>query len=452
MLKEHTKIVSSTEIFVDYLLAIIPIALLLFISNIAFNGLIVLSTLLYPVLKILCLKYSKLYESRRYSGFLSYYFKLGRSLVLYHSASLLLMGLAFLFFKTSSMLSFTITFIVLDTSISMIKSFFALLTIYFVRYYGYNTRNVLLVGEPNDIIRAYKFLKRKNRFGLTLAGYLSEYKIRFLSDLHYYGKTDMYDSLNGKLVMDEVVFLRGSHNRRSLQRQRDSIQKHCQSQGLRFSVFNVTSNSFDLKESISDRDIYLKDTFDMVVSSMLFIIFLPLMSFIALLIKISSKGSVFFTQTRVGKNGRVFKLYKFRTMVEGADAQKKDLLQFNEMSGPVFKMKKDPRVTKLGRILRKSSLDELPQLINVLKGEMSLVGPRPPVPEEVSKYKSKHHKRLAVKPGITCIWQVSGRNNISDFENWVKLDAEYVDNRSFMMDMKILIKTLPALINRRGAQ
>ncbi len=177
---------------------------------------------------------------------------------------------------------------------------------------------------------------------------------------------------------------------------------------------------------------------------------LPILVATALAIKIDSKGPVFFRQTRSGLNGKPFKLYKFRTMCANAEAQKAKLETLNEMSGPVFKVKNDPRVTKVGRFLRKTSLDELPQFLNVLNGDMSLVGPRPPLPKEVAEYEPWQHRKLSVKPGVTCTWQVSGRNNI-DFDDWMRLDLDYIDNWSLWEDTKILAKTIPAVLKGSGA-
>jgi len=168
------------------------------------------------------------------------------------------------------------------------------------------------------------------------------------------------------------------------------------------------------------------------------------------LIKATSKGPVFFVQQRIGYNGRLFNCLKFRTMIENAEEIKKDLKKLNEMDGPVFKIKNDPRITKVGRFLRKTSIDELPQIINVLKGDMSLVGPRPPVPDEVSQYELEDRRRLSMRPGITCIWQVNGRNAIG-FDKWMELDRQYIDNWSLWLDIKILAKTIPAVLRGSGA-
>jgi exopolysaccharide biosynthesis polyprenyl glycosylphosphotransferase len=173
--------------------------------------------------------------------------------------------------------------------------------------------------------------------------------------------------------------------------------------------------------------------------------------FLALAIKLTSNGPVFFKQVRVGKNGKRFVIYKFRSMSDDAEKRKLDLMELNECDGAVFKMKDDPRVTSIGKFMRKLSLDELPQFINVVKGEMSLVGTRPPTPDEVSKYQKWHHRRISIRPGITGMWQVSGRNAITNFDEIVKLDLKYIDNWSIWEDIKIIIKTVLVLFKREGA-
>lgn len=194
----------------------------------------------------------------------------------------------------------------------------------------------------------------------------------------------------------------------------------------------------------------LKRLFDIVVSLSILILVSPLLAVSALLIKLSSRGPVFFKQRRVGIFGREFNMLKFRSMVQDAEALKGALMAQNEMSGPVFKIKKDPRITGIGHILRKFSIDELPQLINVLRGDMALVGPRPALPEEVARYEPWQKRRLSVRPGITCEWQVSGRNNIP-FEQWMYLDMHYIDHWSLFSDIVLLFKTIPVVLSGRGA-
>jgi exopolysaccharide biosynthesis polyprenyl glycosylphosphotransferase len=195
----------------------------------------------------------------------------------------------------------------------------------------------------------------------------------------------------------------------------------------------------------------LKRAFDVAMSALVLLVLSPVLAAVAIAIRIDSPGPIFFRQKRVGQNGRAFEMLKFRSMYRDAEARLEALRAQNEMSGPVFKMTNDPRVTKVGRFLRRTSLDEFPQFWNVLKGEMSIVGPRPPIPAEVRQYKRWQRRRLSMKPGITCIWQVSGRNNI-DFERWMELDLQYIDEWSLWGDIEICFRTIPAVLSTRGAR
>ena len=195
----------------------------------------------------------------------------------------------------------------------------------------------------------------------------------------------------------------------------------------------------------------LKRFLDIVFSLAALIILAPLFIILAILIKLTSPGPVFFVQVRIGQYGRSFSFYKFRSMYVDAEQRKQELLAKNESAdGVIFKMKDDPRITPIGRIIRKTSMDELPQFLNVLAGDMSLVGPRPPVPAEVREYSIEARKRLNVKPGLTCLWQVSGRSDIP-FKEQVKLDKEYISSRSLKSDLLILLRTIPAILSGRGA-
>lgn len=180
------------------------------------------------------------------------------------------------------------------------------------------------------------------------------------------------------------------------------------------------------------------------------ILVVPLLPFIAAMIKLETAGPILFKQVRVGRRGRLFPCYKFRSMSTDAELRKAELDHLNEATGAAFKIKDDPRITRVGRFLRRSSLDEFPQLWNVLVGDMSIVGPRPQIPSEVADYTPEQARRLVAKPGLTCLWQVSGRSQL-DFEEWMALDQEYVRRRSFAYDLEILLRTLPAVIERKGA-
>lgn len=206
----------------------------------------------------------------------------------------------------------------------------------------------------------------------------------------------------------------------------------------------------DLEALLVRRMPWWKRTMDIGGALFALILFSPIMLLAAAAIKFTSSGPVIFKQKRAGLGGRSFDLYKFRSMVVNAEALKKDLLKDNEQTGPVFKMKNDPRVTPVGKFLRMTSMDEVPQLLNVLKGDMSLVGPRPPTLDEVLSYEPWQRRRLQVTPGITCIWQVSGRSNVK-FMDWVRMDILYIRTRGVLQDVKLILKTIPAIIFSRGA-
>jgi exopolysaccharide biosynthesis polyprenyl glycosylphosphotransferase len=203
---------------------------------------------------------------------------------------------------------------------------------------------------------------------------------------------------------------------------------------------------------VDELSLIFKRLLDMVGSGLALLLFLPTILITCLLIKLEGSGPILFKQERVGLNGRRFQILKFRSMVVDAERRLDALKAHNEMSGPVFKMTNDPRITRLGRWMRKLSIDEIPQLWNVIRGDMSLVGPRPPLPSEVDLYLPDQRRRLSVKPGITGLWQVQGRNNIADFKDWVKLDLEYIDRWSLGLDLLILLRTIPAVLASKGAK
>lgn len=214
---------------------------------------------------------------------------------------------------------------------------------------------------------------------------------------------------------------------------------------------NREDNFLNNKREVNVGYLFFKRLIDISISFLGLVILSPLLLLIAALIKLESKGAAIFSQYRIGHKGKKFKMYKFRSMVEDAELLKKNLVEKNEMSGPMFKMKRDPRVTKIGKFIRKTSIDEIPQLLNVLKGEMSLVGPRPSLESEVNDFEKWMLKRLDVKPGLTCYWQVSGRNDIG-FEQWMNLDIKYVDERSIFVDIKLIFKTIFLLLGDRHAR
>ena len=218
--------------------------------------------------------------------------------------------------------------------------------------------------------------------------------------------------------------------------------------------FDEVAITIDYSEILAKESILYSVTkrlIDIVGSLCGIILLSPLFLIVAVLIKLEDpKGKIFFAQERNGRYPKTFKMYKFRSMVHNAEDLLKDLMDRNEQTGPVFKINDDPRITKVGKFIRKTSIDELPQLFNVLRGDMSLVGPRPPIPREVEQYTTSHMQRLGVKPGLTCLWQVGGRNSV-DFDGWVELDIEYIQKRSLWLDIKLIIKTVFVLFGDRNA-
>ncbi|MEL7060285.1 MAG: sugar transferase [Acidobacteriota bacterium] len=335
----------------------------------------------------------------------------------------------------------------------------------YVRASGFNYRTVLIVGTSDGALDLAESIREHRYWGFKVLGFVAHPRAESPRDLGRYpllGTIDELPELVVEMPVDDVVFC---VSRRALDSMEDLfLSLHEQGIRTRFALnlFPHVKTRTRLEEldgvplltfsTAPERPLPLlfKRSLDVSLSILLMVLSLPVMLGIALVIKLTEGGAVLYRQTRCGLNGRRFTLYKIRTMVEGADARREDLLHLNEMSGPVFKLRQDPRVTMLGRVLRRFSLDELPQLWNVLRGDMSLVGPRPPIPEEVLHYQRWQRRRLSMKPGLTCLWQISGRNQL-DFDRWMELDLEYIDSWTPWLDLKILAKTVPAVLTGRGA-
>ena len=335
----------------------------------------------------------------------------------------------------------------------------------YVRSHGFNYRTVMIVGTSPSALRIAESIHSHRFWGYRILGFIRNgHKAPepWPSRYPILGETADIPRIVESNVVDDVIF---AIHRRELDRLEDLFLS-LQEQGIRtrfaMDLFPHTLARVELEEldgvpllsfattPTSQIQLMSKRVLDIAVAALLLLIGMPIAGLIALLIKLVYGGNVLFRQTRCGLNGRFFTLYKFRTMVEDAEERRRELMHLNEMKGPVFKLRSDPRVTPLGRLLRRFSLDEIPQFWNVLRGDMSLVGPRPPIPEEVAQYQRWQRRRLAMKPGLTCLWQVSGRNNL-DFERWMQLDLEYIDSWSPMLDLKILLKTIPAVLSGKGA-
>ncbi len=361
--------------------------------------------------------------------------------------------------------SWILIFTVLSCLLLLTEKLALRVTSRYVRAHGYNYRTILIVGTSPTAMAIADSIDAHSYWGFRVLGFIANgdpSTARVPQRYPILGEIDDIPRIVENNVVDEVIF---AVSRRDLDRLEDlflSLQEQGIQTRVALNLLPHTRARVQLEEldgmplltfstaPTSHFQLMLKRALDVSISSLLLVLALPVVVMIALLIKLSSGGNILFRQTRCGLNGRPFTLYKFRTMVEDAEERRRELLHLNEMRGPVFKLRRDPRVTRFGRILRRFSLDELPQLLNVLKGDMSLVGPRPPIPAEVAQYQRWQRRRLAMKPGLTCLWQISGRNEV-DFDRWMEMDLEYIDSWSPLLDLKILLKTIPVVLSGRGA-
>ena len=335
-----------------------------------------------------------------------------------------------------------------------------------LRQKGIGTEKVIVVGANRNGVAVYDSIEKQPSLGYKVVGFIDErpekgfFKTNqaplFLGNLN-----NLQVILREGLIHEVVIALQGRRHKEIL-----GVMEECQEQGVRFSlvpdIYAITLNRMNLKqigripvigtkeswfESWEQAAKRMLDTFLSVVSLMALS---PFLLFVALCIKLDSPGPVMFRQTRVGQKGRTFTLYKFRSMHVNAESLIHELRKKHGASDPTFKMKNDPRITRVGRLIRRTSIDELPQLVNVLLGDMSLVGPRPPIPYEVEMYEEWQRRRLEAIPGLTGLWQVSGRSKLS-FADMVKLDLYYIDNWSLLLDVKIILRTIPTVLLSQGA-
>jgi exopolysaccharide biosynthesis polyprenyl glycosylphosphotransferase len=335
-----------------------------------------------------------------------------------------------------------------------------------VRSRGYNFRTVLLVGTGPKASQLADFMEGHPHWGFRVLGYLDDDnggEIRRSNRWACVGRIGDLETVLGREVIDEVIFViekgkLGDYEHALLVAERHGVRAHVsldifphvlahpvleELDGIPLLTFTTTPSN--------PAQLVVKRAIDLGFSLVLFLLTLPIQALAALAIKLTSPGPIFFRQVRCGLNGRHFTLLKFRTMEAKAEERLLEIAHLNEMTGPVFKAAHDPRLTPVGRLLRRLSIDEIPQLWNVIVGDMSLVGPRPPLPEEVARYEPWQRRRLSMSPGLTCLWQVSGRSEL-DFDRWMALDLKYIDTWSPILDLKILLKTVPAVLTGRGAR
>lgn len=368
----------------------------------------------------------------------------------------------FLFKQLSYSRIFFLYFAILSFVLIAINRMLVQLCYYFISKRGFNLHRILVVGDIERGTIICNSMASQLSWGHKVVGQLSIDR-KDTNTSNILGCLEDFHKILLLYTIDEVIFAFDRNQPADLSKQLELCREmgifarilpvHWQfddqflsmeiCQGIPF--LTIKPSNFNATGLLYKR---ILDLVGGVVGTVIFLIIYP---FVATAIKLDSPGNVLFKQQRIGQHGRVFQLFKFRSMYQDSENHKQELMEMNEMNGALFKLKDDPRITRVGKFLRKTSLDEFPQFLNVLKGEMSLVGTRPPTLDEVEKYKTEHLKRISAKPGITGLWQVSGRNQITDFEEVVALDCQYLENWRFYDDLKILFKTFFVILQRKGA-
>lgn len=469
MLSEKARFLQKLAIFIDFLLICTSyfVSKFIFRYNIRFNILRfdMSEVIIASGLILFCLYLNNVYSSMRRKT----YRVIAKELTVAHvQAGTLILSFVFIFKVMETSRQLVLTYLLCSIFLVLLRRVATKFVLVRLRVKGYNLRNILIVGTALRGKKFARLLLNYRHLGHRVAGFLSHDendigKIVRWTGSKIVGSFDDLDSYLKDNPIDEVVFA-VTDNNMSWKKMQEALLI-CEEYGVNISIlpafFNMRFSKLEVEEVGGQNVItflthnkrplssIIKQATDTLVSSILLLLLSPLMIGIAIAIKFDSPGPVLFVQERCGQNGRTFKFLKFRSMCIDAEERKRELFKYNEMSGPIFKMQHDPRVTKVGGWLRKYSLDELPQFINVFRGDMSLVGPRPPLPCEVKEYERWQRRRLSVKPGITCLWQVSGRNKI-DFENWMHLDLKYIDNWSLKLDFYLLLRTLPAVVKGSG--
>ena len=327
-------------------------------------------------------------------------------------------------------------------------------------------RYYLIVGTGSQAMEVARLISEKEDRGVRVMGFVSEdegqHDTEMILDRYPLRAMRELPRMLEEHIVDEVIFAVS----KSHLEQMEDLFLICEEQGVKTRVLvdffphlhsditldklgNLALLTFSTTPE-NEYLLFLKRLVDVSLAVILLCLGAPLLLLAAITVRLTSRGPVIYRQWRCGLNGRKFWLYKFRSMYEDAEQQQDEVAHLNEMDGPVFKIARDPRVTAVGRILRKTSMDEAPQLFNILKGDMSFVGPRPPLPNEVAQYEKWQRRRLRMKPGLTCLWALEGRNELN-FARWMKLDMEYIDHWSLALDFKILLRTIPRVLSGRGA-
>ena len=473
MLKQHSKLVLGCLYFADMAVTIISFYVAYWIRSLyplswQREGLYPLHLYSWLLLVIVpassfFLFYYRAYRSYRTISFLSEVATIGKAVI---SVGIIIGTIAFGLKSYYLSRTFVLTVAEVNFVLLVIERFCIRGFSWYIREHGYNYRNILIVGTDDTALDIARRIENYRHWGINVLGFISDNAHEMSDTIQGYriiGKLPELEQIITREVVDEVIFTIPARRLSEFEDVFLMLEDNGINARMVANIFPNVIAKLGLEELESIPlltftttptnmlALVTKRVFDILSAIVLMIGALPFMVLTAFLIKATSPGPVFFKQKRSGLHGRVFTLYKFRSMAADAEDRKKELAGRNEMGGPVFKIADDPRVTKIGRFIRKTSIDELPQLWNVLKGDMSIVGPRPPLPAEVEQYKRWQRRRLSMRPGLTCLWQISGRNKINDFDEWVKLDLQYIDTWSLGLDMKIFLKTIPVVVFRKGA-
>ncbi len=420
---------------------------------------IIVLSIVYEVL----FDYHKAYSYQRFTSLLREY-----SIVIKvcFTGSLITIAVLFLFGLKDIPRTLFIVFFIISLFLFIAEKSLLFYAASLIRLKGRNRKRVLLIGTGTRAKNFISTVKDNFHWGLDIVGMLTGEEGNIGKKVEGIGIIDHYKNIQNilKTINPEEIIITISTKRFDQIRdvleicEREGVAVRLNSDFFGHITKNVTIDNLFGLSIISfnvvrqpEMELFIKRIIDITGSIAALIIFSPFMVAAAIGIWISDGKPILYHWNVIGINKKPFKSWKFRTMVKDADKLKERLMSENEMDGPVFKIKDDPRIIRFGRWLRKWSIDETPQLFSVLKGDMSLVGPRPAGPHELERYDSWHRRKLSIKPGITCLWQINGRNQIRKFEDWVKLDLEYIDNWSLLLDIKILLKTIPAVILGKGA-
>lgn len=470
MFEQHARLTRQFAIIIDILTVIVGFILSFYIRQmfrflVPFGIPVSLSEhaillVIIPLIWWVLLNMQNAYTWQRFTSLQLEYLRVFRTTFL---GVLILTAIVFIFRVRSLPRSLIALFAVVSFSLLILEKTLLFYTIGEMRRQGRNRKKALVIGTGELARKFVETTEKYPEWGLRVIGFLMDKPEDVEKEEHVLGSYNDLLTILHEQTVEEVVLALPSEDLNMAREiltlcEREGVQVRLVSDFFRTMIAKLhvteihgmpilTFSTSPTKEWQQ----FIKRGMDVVISGTALITLSPLFLAIAAAIKLTSPGPVFYEWNVIGFSKEKFRGYKFRSMVKDADKLKEKLLDQNEMSGPVFKVKKDPRITTVGRFLRKLSLDELPQLWSVLKGDMSLVGPRPCLQTELPHFESWQRRKFSVKPGLTCLWQVSGRNEIQDFSEWAKLDLEYIDNWSLWLDFKILLKTVPAALLGKGA-